>query len=57
MNFIVVDNETNGFGPARNEPIQITAVRYENGKALKAKYDRHFMPEMKFTKSARKVTG
>ena len=57
MNFIVVDNETNGFGPARNEPIQITAVRYDNGKALKVKYDRHFMPEMKFTKSARKVTG
>ena len=56
MNFIVVDNETNGFGPTRNEPIQITAIMYENGKALKAKYDQYFMPEMKFTKSARKVT-
>ena len=48
-----MDTETNGF--THNEPIQITAIRYENGKALKNQYNHFFVPENKFTKSARKV--
>ena len=50
-----MDIETNGF--THNEPIQITAIRYENGKALKNQYNHFFVPENKFTKSARKVNG
>ena len=51
-NFIVLDTETNGF--THHEPIQITAIRYENGKALKNHYNHFFMPDNKFTKSAKK---
>ena len=54
-NFYTFDSKTNGF--THNEPVQITVIRYDNGKAVKGKYNRYFMPEGKFTEQAKRING
>ena len=53
-NFYVLDTETNGFD--YNEPVQIAAVRFENGEQ-KDSYREYFMPKEPFSKSAKDTTG
>ena len=53
-NFYVLDTETNGF--RYNEPVQIAAVRFENGEQ-KDSYIEYFMPKEPFSKSAKDTTG
>ena len=53
-NFYVLDTETNGF--KYNEPVQIAAVRFENGEQ-KDSYIEYFMPKEPFSKSAKDTTG
>ena len=53
-NFYVLDTETNGF--ETNEPIQISAVRFENGKEVDA-HNKYLMPKSSVTDSARKTHG
>ena len=53
-NFYVLDTETNGF--KYNEPVQIAAVRFENGEQ-KASYREYFMPKEPLSKSAKDTNG
>ena len=47
--FYVLDTETGGF--THNEPIQIAALRYENGKQV-AKHNQYFYPLFDMTREA-----
>ena len=53
-NFYVLDTETGGFD--HNEPIQIAAKRYEDGKEVAAN-NQYFLPTKRMTDSALKIHG
>ena len=53
-NFYVLDTETNGFKD--NEPIQIAALLFENGKQVD-KFNMYYLPENAITKEALEMHG
>ena len=53
-NFYALDTETTGFNS--NEPIQIAAVIFENGKLVKC-YNKYFNAEAPITHDAFKTHG
>ena len=53
-NFYVLDTETSGF--VHNEPIQVSAIRYEDGKPA-ARHNQYFMPKKEITDSAYRTHG
>ena len=60
MSFYVIDTETTGFVKhgGKNEPIQIVAVLYRDGKEAEAHgLGVYFLPEGKITKSAENIHG
>ena len=54
QNFYILDTETSGFD--HNEPIQVAALRFENGVEVE-RYNRFFLPQDRITESAKDTHG
>ncbi|MBU0727548.1 3'-5' exonuclease, partial [Patescibacteria group bacterium] len=54
--FVVLDLETSGIDPKRNDIIEVAAVRYENGKEV-ARYDNLIKIDYKLPEIITAITG